>query len=88
MPYIYAWRKVEKLKEKQFLLTILEILQNQVQIDHDNDDEDCYDGYGDNVDDFGDENYRTPEKYHDFLVKILKLSIGYWIRGYRLSNTL
>ena len=62
-------RKAER-KRKRFFLTISEILQNQVQIDYDNDNTDCYDCYGDNFDDFGDENYRTPEIYHGFLAKI------------------
>ena len=29
-----------------------------------------YDDNGDNFDGHGDENYQTPEKFHDFLVKI------------------
>ena len=45
-------------------------MQNQVQIDYDNDNEDCYDYDGDNFDDYGDENYQTPDKYNSFLVKI------------------
>ena len=36
------------------------------RIDNDND----YDDYGDNFDDYVDENYQTPAKYHGFLVKI------------------
>ena len=63
-------RKAERKTTKKCFLTILEILQNQVQIDYDNDNEDCYDGYGDNFYEFGDENYRTPEKVHGLLVKI------------------
>ena len=36
-------------------------MQNQAKIDYDNDNEDCYDDYGDNFDNYGDENYRTPD---------------------------
>ena len=46
------------------------ILQNLVQIDYDNENDECDDDNGDNVDDYDDENYPKPDNYHGVIVKI------------------
>ena len=42
-------------------MTFQRVLQNQVQIDFDNENYDFCDENSNNFDDFGDENYRTPD---------------------------
>ena len=55
--------------------TFKRISQNLVQIDYDNENDECDDDNGDNVDDYDDENDPKPDNYHGVIVKIYPSSL-------------